>query len=56
MPLYGRWLKRLRGSPVTLSHGCMPGHGALLQQRENPVGNDLVRFFDLCYSSSYEPP
>ena len=27
----------------------VPGHGALLQQRENTVGNDLVRCVDLCY-------
>src|SRR5712691_3160198 len=29
--------------------GLMPRYRALLQQRENPVGYDLVRFVDLCY-------
>ena len=25
MPLYDRWLKRLRGSPIALSQGCCQG-------------------------------
>ena len=46
MPRYGRWLKRLRGMPRRAVPGLLPGHGALLQQGQDAVGDDLVRCVD----------